>query len=261
MYRIACLALAAALALVAADSNEELLEAARKGDLSSVRLLLGKGATLEAKTSYGQTPLYLAAMNGHEDVVKLLLEKGATTEVRDTFYKAPMLAFVMQRKHYGIAKLLIAKGDGKIDDTLSAVASSNNAELIQAVLEKGKPSQATLDKTYEMALDRKQPTVAELLKKAGANEPAPAVQVDAKVLESYAGTYKTEQIPLDIKVFVREGKLFLQGTGQPEFAPKAKSATVFEFAPAQLVVEFDSDSSFTLKQGGGNIKFKKVVTP
>jgi ankyrin repeat protein len=261
MHRIACLVLAAALALIAADVNEELLEAARKGDLSSVKSLLEKGAAVETKTPYGQTPLYLAAMNGHEDVVKLLLEKGATTEVRDAFYKAPMLAFVLQRKHYGVAKLLIARGNGSADDTLTAVAASNNVELVQAVLDKGKPSQASLDKTYEAALERKQASVAELLKKAGAHDPAPAVQVDAKVLESYAGTYKTEQIPLDIKVFVREGKLFLQATGQPELAPKPKSATVFEFAPAQLVVEFDSDASFTLKQGGGNFKFKKVVTP
>src|SRR5262249_52813377 len=159
-----------------------------------------------------------AAMSGHEDVVRLLLDKGATTEVKDTFYKAPMLVFVLQRKHYGVAKLLIAKGKGSADDTLGAVAGSNNADLIQAVLDKGKPSQAALDKTYEMALDRKQAAVAELLKKAGAHEPAPAVQIDAKVLESYAGTYKTEQMPLDIKVFVREGKLFIQATGQPEFA-------------------------------------------
>ena len=261
MHRIACLVLAAALALVAADVNEELLDAARKGDLSSVKSLLEKGAAVETKTSYGQTPLYLAAMNGHEEVVKLLLDRGARTDVRDTFYKFPMLTLILQRKHIGVAKLLIARGNSSADESLAAVAGSGNAELVQAVLEKGKPSQASLDKTYEMALERKQAPIADLLKKAGAHEPAPAAQVDAKVLESYAGTYKTEQIPLDIKVFVRDGKLFLQATGQPELAPKAKSPTVFEFAPAQLVVEFDSDASFTLKQGGGNFKFKKVPTP
>ena len=48
--------------------------------------------------------------------------------------------------------------------------------------------------------------------------------------------------------------------GQPELAPKAKSATVFEFAPARLEVQFDSASSFTLKQMGKNFKYKKVVT-
>jgi ankyrin repeat protein len=260
MHRIPWLILAVALAVLAADVSEDLLSAARNGELGSVKALVEKGAPLEAKTAYGQTPLYLAAMNGHEDVVAYLLEKGANTDVRDTFYKAPMLGFALQRKHYGVVKLLIAKGGGNPDDNLMAVARSGNAELVQVALDKGKPSQSSLDSAYEAALARKQIPVAELLKKAGAQEPAPEASVDVKILESYAGVYKTDQFPLDIKVFVKDGKLYIQATGQPEIAPKARSATVFEFAPAQLQVEFDSSSSFTLKQGGASFKLKKAVS-
>jgi uncharacterized protein YciI len=86
----------------------------------------------------------------------------------------------------------------------------------------------------------------------------PAVAVDAKVLESYSGTYNSDQIPLDIKVLVKDGKLFLQATGQPEIQMKAASATQFEFAPAGVAVEFDSPESFTLKQGGASSLFKKA---
>jgi hypothetical protein len=252
----------ASLTLFGADVNEELLAAARRGDLASVKTSVEKGAALETRTSYGQTPLYLAAMNGHQEVVEFLLAKGASVDVRDTFYKAPMLAFVLQRKHYGVAKELIAKGGGSPDENLAAVAGSGNADLLQVALEKSKPSQSALDTAYESALDRKQPAVAELLQKAGAQPPAPSVEVDAKVLESYAGTYKSEseQIPTDIRVFSREGKLYLQGTGQPEIALKARSPTIFEFARARLEVEFDSASSFTFKQGGTSYRFKKAVT-
>jgi len=258
MHRLACLVFATAVALLAWDVNEDLLDAARKGDLDTVKALIEKGAPIEAKTPYGQTPLYLAAMSGHEAVVQFLLDKGAQTDVTDTFYKASMLDFVMQRKHYAVAKMIIAKANGNADEQLKAVA--DQADLVQAVLEKGKPTQAAMDSTYEAALAENKKDVADLLKKAGAHEPPPPVAVDAKLLESYAGTFKTEQIPLDIKVFVKEGKLYLQATGQPAFAPKPKSPTVFVMAAYNLEVEFDSASSFTLKQGGQSFKFKKAVT-
>jgi hypothetical protein len=253
------LAFASTLAVFAADGNEDLLSAARSGNLAAVKAAIEGGAALETKTPYGQTPLYLAAMNGHEEVVRFLLDKGATTDVRDTFYKAPMLGFVIQRKHWGVAKLLASKSANP-DQTLGEVAGSGRAELVQAVLTNGKPSQSALDKAYESALEGKQAEVADLLKKAGAHEPAPPVIVDAAILASYGGTYKSEQIPLEIKVFAKEGKLYLQATGQPELPTKTLSTTRFGFAPAQLELEFDGADSFTLKQAGQTFKFKKAVS-
>ena len=259
MRPIVCLFLVSAFTAFAWDANEDLLSASRAGDLAAAKAALEKGAALEAKTPYGQTPLYLAAMSGHEEIVRFLLDKGATSDVTDTFYKAPMLAFVLQRKYWGVAKLLVSKSL-KPDEALAEVGDSGRAELVQAVLENAKPSQTALDKAYEGALQQKQTEVADLLKKAGAHEPAAPVTVDAKILESYTGTFKTEQFPLDIKVSVKEGQLYLQATGQPELATKALSATRFAFAPAQIEIEFDSADSFTLKQAGQTIKFKKAVS-
>lgn len=261
MYRLACLIFAIAAALFAGDVNEDLLNAARKGDLDTVKTLIEQGAPVEAHTPYGQTPLYLAAMSGHAAVVQFLLDKGARTDVTDTFYKASMLDFVLERKHYAVAKLIIVKGNDKADADLKESADAGQADLVQAVLDKAKPSQPVLDSAYEGALAEKKKDIADLLKKAGAHEPAPPLVVDAKVLESYVGTFKTETFPLDIKVFVKEGQLYMQATGQDAFAPKAKSPTVFAFAPASLEVEFDSPNTFTLKQGTMIVKFKKAVTP
>jgi ankyrin repeat protein len=42
-----------------------------------VKLLLEKGAELETKDNFDQTPLSQAIEEGHEAVIKLLLEKGA----------------------------------------------------------------------------------------------------------------------------------------------------------------------------------------
>jgi Ankyrin repeats (3 copies) len=258
MNRLVCLVFGIQLALFAGDNDEALLAAARKGDLASVKELCEKGAAIETKTPYGQTPLYLAALNGHEEVVRFLIEKGANTELKDSFYKASILGFTLERKHFGVAKMLIANG-GNPDEQLSEVVDAENADLVETVLAKGKVSQAALDKSYETAIDQKQASMIELLKKAGAHEPAPPFTVDAKVLESYVGTYKTDQLPFDLKAFVKDGKLHLQATGQPEFAPKAKSPTSFEFAQWGLQVDFDSAASFTLKQGGKEFKFKKAV--
>jgi hypothetical protein len=258
MNRLVCLVLGIQLALFAGDNDEALLAAARNGDLASVKALCDKGAVIETKTPYGQTPLYLAAMNGHEEVVRFLIEKGANTELKDSFYKASILGFTLERKHFGVAKMLIANG-GNPDEQLSEVVEAENADLVETVLAKGKVSQAALDKSYETAIDQKQASMIELLKKAGAHEPEPPVTVDAKVLASYVGTYKTDQLPFDLKVFIKDGKLYLQATGQPEFAPKPKSPTSFEFSQFGLQVDFDSAASFTLKQGGKEFKFKKAV--
>ncbi len=260
IYRIIGLLFAGVVGLYALDTSGDLLEAARSGDLAAVRQLIEKGAPIEAQTQYGQTPLYLAAMNGHEAVTRYLIEKGARADVRDTFYKASMLDFALQRKHYGVASMLVRKGAGNPDDVLASVAETGNADVLAALLETAKPSQAALDKAYEGALEQKLAEVIPLLKKAGAREPAPPFVPDPKTLEGYAGTYRSEQMPLDIKAFVKEGRLYMQAGGQSEFPLKARNATQFEFTQAGIQVEFDSPSTFTLKQGAGSYRFKKAVS-
>jgi hypothetical protein len=259
MHRTILLCVLTGASLFAWDANDDLIAAARKGDLAAVKSLVEKGAPIETKTPYGQTPLYVAAMNGHEPVVQFLLEKGASTDVKDTFYKAPMLMFVLSRKHYGVAKMLVAKNTASPDENLQAVSGTGNPELVQAVIDKGKPTQPALNRAYEAAIEAKQEPVMEILKKAGAQPPAPPVEVDPKALESYTGDFKSEQIPLSIKVSTKDGKLSIQATGQPALPMKTRTATTFEFTPAQIVIEFDSPSTFTLKQAGMTFKFKKAV--
>jgi hypothetical protein len=261
MRRILLLLCTATLCLIAQGVNESLLEASRKGDLAAVKALVEKGAPVETATTYGQTSLYLAAMNGHEAVVSYLLDKGANPDVSDSFYKASVFDFVLMRRHYGVAKLLLNRSKSDPGARLPSLVAAGQPELVKTLLESARPGQPSLDKAYEAALEQKQAGIADLLKKAGAREPAPPVTVDSKTLESYAGTYKSGDIPLDIKESVKEAKLYLQASGQPEFPVKAMSPTQFECAQAGIVVEFDSASSFTLKQGGRSYQFKKTVTP
>ena len=67
-----------------ANINSELLAAAEKGDLSTVKTLFEIGAGAGKKRiKDGQTALALAARKGHIDIVRFLLAKGVDINARD----------------------------------------------------------------------------------------------------------------------------------------------------------------------------------
>ena len=66
----------------AADLNEELFAAARKGDIEAVKVVLQKGVDVNAKTRYGATALHYACDRGHLEVVRFLIERGADVNAR-----------------------------------------------------------------------------------------------------------------------------------------------------------------------------------
>lgn len=255
MKCILCLLVVPLLAL--ADKNEDLLAAARSGDAAAVEALLKEGADLETKTPYGQTPLFLSVMQGKTAVANLLLEKGAKTDVRDTFYKMGMIDMALQRKHFETVRAVWAKDPGLAARSLQSVVLFADKDTIAAALA-AKPSQEQLDRALNMALDMKKQDAAELLQQAGAKPPAPAPVIDLKILESYAGTYKSAQIPVEIKFWVREGKLVGQVTGQPEFTPRAKSEKEFVLTSVGAEFTFPTADTLTLKQGPGTYTFNKV---
>lgn len=54
-----------------------------QGGITSMQVLLGRGARVDARSPNGTTPLMMAARNGSEAAVKLLLEKGADARARN----------------------------------------------------------------------------------------------------------------------------------------------------------------------------------
>ncbi|EXA28422.1 hypothetical protein FOVG_19972 [Fusarium oxysporum f. sp. pisi HDV247] len=71
-----------------------------------VKLLLDKGAEIEAKDSeYGRTPLSWAAESGYEAVVKLLLDKGAEIEAKDSKDGRTPLSWAAENGHEAVAAL------------------------------------------------------------------------------------------------------------------------------------------------------------
>jgi ankyrin repeat protein len=63
-----------------ADLNGRLKSAIREGKETVVRMLLSMGADVEERDSQSRTPLAEAVLYKHESIVKLLLEKGASVD-------------------------------------------------------------------------------------------------------------------------------------------------------------------------------------
>ena len=79
--------------------------AAEKGHTNIVRLLLTKGADVNAKKYFDQTALMEAAENGHADIVRILLDKGADVNVKD-WYGYTAISRAASCDHTDIVRLL-----------------------------------------------------------------------------------------------------------------------------------------------------------
>jgi ankyrin repeat protein len=128
-------------------SPTALICAARYGHLEVVKLLLEKGANIEAHT-WGQpaTALSWAAANGHTAIVKLLLEKGAKLEAHSVEWGSDFVligACCGAGARIEVVKLLPDKGadiearDGSGNTALLAAASVGQTEIVRLLLNKG----------------------------------------------------------------------------------------------------------------------------
>jgi len=93
-------------------------------------------------------------------------------------------------------------------------------------------------------------------------EKTKAIALTKEQMQRYAGNYSSEEIALDIEVFIEKGSLMAQATGQPAIPLTATDSTTMKFEQAGLVMKFDSLRSdkyqeFTLHQHGGEYPFKR----
>jgi ankyrin repeat protein len=87
----------------------DLMVAAYFSHYALVKLLLHKGADVEAKNEFGETSLLLAAKGGHDAIVKLLLNKGAKVKVVDREGRRS-LSLAAEQGHEATVELLLHNG-------------------------------------------------------------------------------------------------------------------------------------------------------
>ena len=82
----------------------------RGGKLEIVKLLIDKGADINAKDDIGQTVLIDAAWGGSLDVVKFLIDKGLDVNAGNQGGMTVLMGAAQGGKNLDVVKLLIDKG-------------------------------------------------------------------------------------------------------------------------------------------------------
>lgn len=242
-------------------ANEELWEAARKGDASKVEELIKKGVDPNAKTRYGVTALAFACDHGHLEVVKVLLANGADVNVKDTFYGGTPMDSALESGHTEIVKLLL---EASPEDALIGAARGGNKTIVDYVLSKYKPSAENLSEALLAARDWEQEEIVKTLEAAGAQLPKKDTKkIDPEILKSYAGNYKDED-GRDFKIEVSDGKLILQLGAEDPIPMIAEDEATFKPAGfSSFSVHFETENKkvigMTLHRANGTkVPMKKL---
>jgi CubicO group peptidase (beta-lactamase class C family) len=91
------------------------------------------------------------------------------------------------------------------------------------------------------------------------------ITLSEEELRKFEGLYGTSLAPMEIQIFIDNGALMAQATGQSSFPLSPILEHSFQFKPAGITIEFkelmagqNEYQQFTLKQAGQNVPFERV---
>jgi ankyrin repeat protein len=158
------------------------------GSTTTSLMLLGKGATLEAKNDFGYSALHLASAYNHLELVNMLLDQGADINTLDMSERQP-LHHAAARGNSAVIKALLVKGAN-----LTAETRDKNTALHYAAV------------NGHLA-------VVEILLRNGANPQVHNMQGETAIsLASRKGHYSTAQ-------YIKNWKILSQALDQPSQDP------------------------------------------
>jgi outer membrane protein assembly factor BamB len=258
------LASVAVLSGQGSPANEALWQAARDGDTAGITAALAKGADDNAKSRYDVTALIFAAGSGRLDAVKLLISRGADVNAQDTFYRARAAEMAITNGYVDVALQLLQNGaDG--DGLLAMGVQTNNEAIVKAAVS-GKVSRQALQNALTLATNMKREAFAPLIKAALDKLPpetAPTFSVNPAVLPKYAGNYRDAASGLTMTVTVQNGALMGQVQGQPQVRLVPTAENVFRVVEVNATLTFNERAglveSIGLVQGPANLTLARVT--
>jgi hypothetical protein len=155
-----------------------LIKAVSKGDTPTARVLLAKGADVQARDAIGRTALMYAAENGDPTTVQMLLIHGADVNTRD-WQGWTALIYAAENGDLSTVQTLLAnkanvnaRSEGSGWTALMSAASRGHLLVVQALLARGAEANAR-DKDDEtallMAVQQGQTAVVQALLDSGAD--------------------------------------------------------------------------------------------
>jgi outer membrane protein assembly factor BamB len=258
---LAALLFGAATTSAKDDTRESLWAAVRNGDTKAAKVLLDKGADVNAKNEIGVTALWIAAGKGKREVVELLLGAGADVNARDGIWYETPLSLAVAEGTAEVVTTLLRAGAKDVDAAVIRAAAGGKLPILRAILDNGKPRPDALDAAlFAAAKDNKE--VREALEKAGAAALKPAAAKDREAWKLLAGTYESENGG-KLAVEVLETCLAIRRSGAGHQALKPTGPNTFgplglDFATYTFERNGESVSRVILKQYTAEVSFYRL---
>jgi outer membrane protein assembly factor BamB len=246
-------------------ANESLWEGARVGDTARITAALDQGADINAKARYDVTALFFAAGSGRLEAVKLLIARGADVNAQDSFYRGTAADMAAGNGHTEVVIYLLQNG-ANADGVLIGGVQANQEALVKAAVA-GNVTRQGLQSAMSLAGTLKREGLASVIKSALDKLPAEAAPapfaVDPATLPKYAGNYRDAASGLALAVTVQNGALMGQVSGQPALRLVPTAENVFRVVEVNATLTFNERGglveSVALVQGPANLVLPRVT--
>jgi hypothetical protein len=153
--------------------------AASSGKTEMVKLLLSKGAFVEAKHYGDYTPLMDAALNGHRETVKALIEGGANTDMAIARFESYPSQYSDAYKAKAAIKLIekVIPKEATIT-TAPSISKEDLKTILQAAVEDANKSQKNKTEREAMKTDIDKPNFSDVDRVMGDNDLAVIVGIE-----------------------------------------------------------------------------------